>query len=320
MIHPVAGRGRAFRIGSPGTGCALTGLLLAGLALSSCGPRQPPVAPTPAVYTIGQPYSMGGLWSYPREDYGLAETGLAAVVPDARGGRRTTDGETYDPTLLTAQHRTLQLPAILRVTNLENGRSLSVRVNDRGPQDPGRVIGLSPRAAELLGIAPGRPAQVRIAVEADPSRALAASLARAPGEMPALEIATAAAGTVQRESLDPPPGARAGRSGQAGMATPGAVAVPEPDRTPPPERLPERVGQGPAMPGRLMIQLGSFTGADAARRLAARVPGARAEPFGPGRRPEWRVRLGPFPDAASADRALEQVLHTGVSEARILVD
>lgn len=320
MIHPATGRGRAFRTGSPGTGCALAGVLLAGLALSSCGPRQPPVAPTPAVYTIGQPYSMGGLWSYPREDYGLVETGLAAVVPDARGGRRTTDGETYDPALLTAQHRTLQLPAILRVTNLENGRSLLVRVNDRGPQDPGRVIGLSPRAAELLGIAPGRPAQVRIAVEADLSRALAASLARAPGEMPALEIATAAAGTVQRESLDPPPGARAGRPGQAGMAVSGAAAVPEPDRTPPPERLPERVSQGPAMLGRLMIQLGSFTGADAARRLAARVPGARAEPFGPGRRPEWRVRLGPFPDAASADRALEQVLRTGVSEARILAD
>ncbi|UPG71522.1 SPOR domain-containing protein [Roseomonas gilardii subsp. gilardii] len=279
------------------------------------------MAPTPAVYTIGQPYSMGGLWSYPREDYGLVETGLATVLPDARGGRRTTDGETYDPVLLTAQHRTLQLPTILRVTNLENGRSLSVRVNDRGPQDPGRVIGLSPRAAELLGIAPGRPAQVRIAVEADPSRALAASLPRAPGEMPALEIATAAAGTVQRESLDPPPGAHGGRPGQAipGPA-PGTAAMPEPDRTPPPERLPERVSQGPATPGRLLIQLGSFTGADAARRLAARVPGARAEPFGPGRRPEWRVRLGPFPDAASADQALEQVLRTGVSEARILVD
>ncbi|ATR20414.1 Lipoprotein [Roseomonas mucosa] len=299
---------------------AVPAVLALGLVLASCGPRTPPVAPTPAVYTIGQPYSMGGLWSYPREDYGLAETGLATVLPGTGDGRRTADGETYDPALLTAQHRTLQLPAILRVTNLENGRSLSVRVNDRGPQDPGRVIGLSPRAAELLGIARGRPAQVRIEVEAEPSRALAASLARAPGEMPALSIATAAAGTVQRESLGPPPGARGSQPGRAATLASGAVAVPEPDRTPPPERLPERVSQGPAMPGRLMIQLGSFTGADAARRLAARVPGARAEPFGPGRRPEWRVRLGPFPDTASADRALEQVLRTGVSEARILVD
>ncbi|MFC7551974.1 septal ring lytic transglycosylase RlpA family protein [Pseudoroseomonas wenyumeiae] len=86
---------------------------------------------------------MGGVWSYPREDFALRETGLATVIPDPRPGRATADGEIYDPALLTAAHRTLQLPAILVVTNLENGLSLRVRVNDRGPAQSGRVVALS---------------------------------------------------------------------------------------------------------------------------------------------------------------------------------
>ena len=71
-----------------------------------------------------------------------------------------------------AAHRTLQLPAVVTVTNLENGRSLTLRVNDRGPANPGRVIGLSDRAADLLGVPAGGAAQVRVTVDGDRSRAL----------------------------------------------------------------------------------------------------------------------------------------------------
>ncbi|MBD0272989.1 MAG: sporulation and cell division repeat protein, partial [Acetobacteraceae bacterium] len=108
---------------------------------------------------------MGGAWSYPREDYALAESGLAVVLPDGARGRRTANGEVYDPAALVAAHRTLQLPAVVRVWNLDTGREARVRVNDRGPEAPGRVIGLSRRAAALLGVVPGEPARVRIAVD-----------------------------------------------------------------------------------------------------------------------------------------------------------
>jgi rare lipoprotein A len=87
-----------------------------------------------------------------------------------------------------------------------------------------------------------------------------------------------------------------------------------------PERLPEALAQGYARPGRLFIQASTFTARDAAQRQAARLPGAQVEAFGPGRRPEYRVRLGPYGSVAQADAGLEMVRRSGVSDARILVD
>ncbi|HYZ30837.1 MAG TPA: RlpA-like double-psi beta-barrel domain-containing protein, partial [Crenalkalicoccus sp.] len=104
---------------------------------------KPPASAPQARYVIGTPYRMGGVWSYPREDFALVETGYSVVVPDTRSGRITADGEAWDPGAPLAAHRTLQLPAILRVTALKTGRSLDLRVIDRGPVEPGRILGLS---------------------------------------------------------------------------------------------------------------------------------------------------------------------------------
>lgn len=285
---------------------------LAALALLSACARP---TPSPARYVIGDPYSLGGLWSYPREDFGLADTGLAAIIADSRAGRVTANGETYDPAALMAAHRTLQMPAILRVTNLEAGRELLVRVNDRGPAAPARVLGLSPRAADLLGARDGT--QLRIVVEAEPSRALAAGLPQS--ETPGLVIAAAPAGSVARESLAPPPGARAAMQVREGRPAPVLVATAATTAAPS-IALPMQATSVAPRPGRLWIQAGSFTGRDAAQRQAARIAGARVESFGPGRRPEFRVRLGPLQTAPEADGALARVLRAGISEARIVVD
>jgi rare lipoprotein A len=279
-------------------------LLALPLALAAC-------AETPARYVVGEPYRMGGVWSYPREDFALVETGLATRHPGPGAFARTANGEAW--TGAVAAHRTLQLPAVVSVTNLENGRSMLLRVNERGPVHPGRVIGLSDRAAELLGIPPGGAAQVRVAVDGERSRLLAEA---APGR-PALAIATAPRAAVAAESLAPPPGARAAaapppRAAEA-AATPEAAAVPA-------LRLPETVTTGPASPGRLWIEAGTLSGADAAGRLAARLPGARVEASGPRRAQQFRVLLGPFASVAAADAALERTLAAGVSGARILVD
>ncbi len=302
----------------------LAAALLAGLA--GCAPRDTAPVPQPR-YMIGAPYQMGGLWSYPREDFALDETGLATVATDARAGRRTTNGEVHDPTALTAAHRTLQLPAVLAVTNLETGLRVEVRVNDRGPENPGRVVALSRRAAELIGLRPGGAAQVRIEVVGDASRAFAAGLPNT--EAPPLEIAAAPVGAVGREDLAPPPGATqatrlrqarqlpgAGQAGGATNATTGAA---------PPLRLPERVTRVPARPGQLWVELATFSRRDLADRQAARLSGLRARVDvlggrGRGVQPSYRVRLGPFNAAAEADRALEGTLRAGVSEARIRVD
>ena len=113
-------------------------LLLAGCGLFGGG------KPTPR-YVIGEPYRLDGVWRYPREDFALTETALAAVY-ERRG--LTANGETFDGGALAAAHPTLQLPALARVTNLENGRQIMVRVNDRGPDSAARSLGLTRHAAE----------------------------------------------------------------------------------------------------------------------------------------------------------------------------
>jgi rare lipoprotein A len=275
---------------------------------------------------VGEPYRMGALWSYPREDFALEETGVAAVVPDQRRGRSTANGEVWDPAILVAAHRTLQLPAIVTVTNLETGRQVQLRVNDRGPENPGRVIGLSRRAAELLGVPAQGTAPVRIAVDSAPSRALAVALpSREPGRAPA--VAAAPRTEVTAEALAPPPGARGAAGGGGGGSAAirmSAAAGPDGAAAPglPPDPLPEVVAQGPlAPPVRYVVEAGNFFRRDLAQRQAARIgAGAWVDTEGTGRQAVHRVRIGPFPDLASADRAVAGVLAAGLPEVRLIVE
>ena len=98
-----------------------------------------------------RPYTVAGKRYTPRIDGDYSEKGLASWYSYPKGTRRTATGESFDPGELTAAHKTLPLPCIVEVTNLENGKKLKVRVNDRGPFVDGRIIDLSRRAAEKLG-------------------------------------------------------------------------------------------------------------------------------------------------------------------------
>ncbi len=102
-------------------------------------------------YQVGKPYTIRGKRYVPREDPNYKSKGLASWYGPNFHGRLTANGEVYDQFALSAAHPTMPLPSYARVTNLENGASLIVRVNDRGPFAPKRVIDLSARAAELLG-------------------------------------------------------------------------------------------------------------------------------------------------------------------------
>lgn len=99
---------------------------------------------------IGKPYKVKGKWYRPRLDPEYSRVGAASWYGNAFHGRLTANGEVYDMTHLTAAHPTMPLPSYARVTNLSNGSSVIVRVNDRGPYADGRIIDLSKRAAELL--------------------------------------------------------------------------------------------------------------------------------------------------------------------------
>jgi rare lipoprotein A len=98
----------------------------------------------------GKPYMVRGKMYYPKEDKGYKKVGAASWYGDAFHGRLTANGEIYDMTHLTAAHPTMPLPSYARVTNLKNGSSVIVRVNDRGPYSDGRIIDLSKQAADML--------------------------------------------------------------------------------------------------------------------------------------------------------------------------
>ncbi|MGE0651139.1 MAG: septal ring lytic transglycosylase RlpA family protein [Alphaproteobacteria bacterium] len=125
-------------------------------------------------YKVGNSYKINGVWYYPKVDYEYVETGIASWYGPNFHGRRTANGESFDQNIVSAAHRTLPLPSLVRVTNLENGRSIQVRVNDRGPFAHGRIIDLSRQGAQLLGFHRKGTAKVRVEIMAQESRQIAA--------------------------------------------------------------------------------------------------------------------------------------------------
>lgn len=134
------------------------------------------------VYKVGNPYKIMGKWYYPKEDYSYSEVGTASWYGKDFHAKKTANGEKYDMNSLTAAHRTLPLPSIVKVTNLENGRSLVLRVNDRGPYAKNRIIDVSRRASQLLGFYTQGTTKVRVEVMEKESKALKAALTGEPLE------------------------------------------------------------------------------------------------------------------------------------------
>src|SRR5450432_422177 len=151
-------------------------VLMAGASLAACGTITPKYAvrggaePAPHAKAPGgvrvratdQPYQVGGIWYVPHDQPGYDETGTASWYGDAFNMKATADGETFDMTRYSAAHTTLPLPSMVEVTNLDNGRKLVVRVNDRGPFVGGRIIDLSHAAAQELGYDRAGTAHVRV--------------------------------------------------------------------------------------------------------------------------------------------------------------
>ncbi|MGZ5870537.1 MAG: septal ring lytic transglycosylase RlpA family protein [Bradyrhizobium sp.] len=121
-----------------------------------------PVPKGGGTYRVGKPYIVAGRVYVPEEDVNYREEGLASWYGDDFHGRLTANGEIFDMAALSAAHPTLPMPCYARVTNLGNGRSLIVRVNDRGPYHGNRVMDVSSRAAELLEFKSNGVARVRV--------------------------------------------------------------------------------------------------------------------------------------------------------------
>ena len=165
--------------------CANRGGIDARYGVSPSARLVEPGEPVPkggGVYRVGSPYMVGGRVYVPQEDQNYNAVGLASWYGADFHGRATANGEIFDDNSISAAHPTLPLPSYVRVTNLSNGRSLIVRVNDRGPYHGNRIIDVSMRAAHLLGFTNRGIAWVRVQyvgrapIEGSDDRVLASTL------------------------------------------------------------------------------------------------------------------------------------------------
>lgn len=282
--------------------------------------QPPPPKPSVGVYKVGDTYQVGGVWYYPHEQPDYDETGVASWYGPGFDGKLTANGELFDKNGLTAGHTTLPMPVNVRVTNLDNGKAIVLRVNDRGPFYKGRIIDVSEHAATLLGFHDLGTARVRVTYlgRAD----LTNGQPQPFGAGTPAEVTTAAAAapmsTVETASLAALPGTKTSTAPQEKpLPKPAASAAP-----PPPSKPTGQVEQV-AVPtkNQLYVQVGAFGSYMNARRLALQLGnGLHIYPIQRGGTTIYRVRSGPFDSVTQADDALTKMLDAGGNDAQIVVD
>lgn len=251
-------------------------------------------------YKLGSPYRIEGSWYYPSYDPHYDRTGVASWYGPQFHGRKTANGERFDMNEVSAAHPTLPLPSRVRVTNLENGRQLVVRVNDRGPFIDGRLIDLSRRGAQLLGFYRKGLARVRVEY-----LGLDQPLPDAP--LPADRLVRFAAADTPIVAFKPRPQARA-------EALPPAK---KPTRS-------SRAGGAPsagASSGALLVEAAVLDKRDDAVRLGNLIRSfgdVVVEPERRGGRLVYAVRIGPVGSDREAASIVSELARAGLTQSRIV--
>ena len=325
------------RISSVGTAVLL--VFLAGCGMDS-GSGEPgthtdtePVAKPH--YRIGAPYQVDGTWYYPQRDDGYDESGIASWYDPEYEGNLTANGEVFDRDSVSGAHRTLPLPSIVRVTNLENGRQIDVRINDRGPFVRGRLVDLSRRAAQLLGFVDQGLTRARVEILPERSRTAAAALEG---------TGTIGPNAGDSAALPPPPAATPRGPVSSGILSsiPGSAIAPETSRTARPR--PGSVGNATALfargdpsvavpqtsvvqrvvhPTQLYVEAAAFSRSANAGNVSnalSDIGNAAIRNAVVRGRTMYQVRIGPLASVQMADQVLQRVIDRGFPGARIVVD
>ena len=260
-------------------------------------PEPQPKAEPRSQYGNKSPYTvLGESYRVLPSASGYVERGIASWYGNKFHGYTTSTFEKYDMYAYSAAHKTLPLPSYARVTNLENGRSVVVRVNDRGPFVQNRIVDLSYVAAVKIGVWPKGTAMVEVRA-LDPARP---------------------------DAAPPAPVAAQGNA----VAAPGPSTAPATEAAPPPPVAPR--GNAAATPGKtpkplLYLQVGAYGDRANAENAAAKVRAARLGDVRivaaqSGGKAVQRVRLGPLRDVDEADRLTPQVRALGLGEPRVAID
>ena len=293
---------------------------------------QPKVEKKTGTYKVGDPYEINDVWYYPSVDYEYDETGIASWYGKQFHGALTANGETFDMNAISAAHKTLPMPSVVQVTNLENGRSLKLVVNDRGPFVNGRILDASRRTAQLLGFEKQGTARVRVQVLADESRLIAYQ--NSPKELreeEKIKITAVERDVVTSQSLAPPPGEQGNAPETSKNDETAPVlrsALPEMGDAETLSAIKEEpvdpvVSQKYVRPTALYIQAGAFTKVENAYRIKtqiARISPAQITEAKVGAQTYFRVRIGPFRTVEQADSILDSVINAGYKNARLIVE
>ncbi len=318
------------------------GGLMAGamLLLSGCGSVDgkreggPTASPTPTTAAngvadtpvkLGDPYTIGGTTYTPADIPDYDDVGYASWYGEELAGKPTANGEIFDPAAISAAHRTLPLPSYVEVTALDTGRTILVRVNDRGPMVGDRLIDLSRGAAEQLGLTDGV-AAVRVR-RTNPPAAERAQLRSGkpvperigtPESLLAILRSKAKALPVPKTAVAAAPVASQPAAPIAsGTAKPGddRFVVEGPGTTKPAAKPAAATKPAPAAGGRYVVQVGAFS-AESRANAAAKSVGGHVTKAGN----LWRVRMGPFAGDAEARGALAKAKAKGFRDAVVQRD
>ena len=297
-------------------------------------------------YKVGNPYTIDGTTYVPREEFNHTETGMASWYGPGFHGRNTANGEVYNQSERTAAHRTLQMPSVVRVTNLDNGRSTTVRINDRGPYARSRILDVSRATAEELGMIGAGTAHIRIDQLSAESMAVkdVAISGGGPAEQEAaiarVESGRGAPAPATAVAQAPPPAPEPSRT-----VAPPPPPPPPPQQAPPPrpaEQLvwatppagappprpagpsgPTIASLSPHTPGGYYVQAGAFstmTNAERQRGLIASYGATEISQAQSGGREVFRVRLGPYTTSDAAGIVADRLKRSGYGDARVVAD
>lgn len=300
-------------------------VLIGSAALAACATPQPKFAakhpvtgPTPGQmptgaggkYKVGSPYQVAGVWYSPKEEPGYDQQGLATWYGAEHHLKPTANGEIFDKYALSAAHTTLPLPSIVEVTNLENGKSVQVRVNDRGPFHDGGLIDLSQAAAQQLGFEQQGRTSVRVRyVGPAPLGAPDAGL-RYAGYTPSTPTDQMPSGPTPYVGLNPSPGTAPLPPAVGSSALP-PLNVTTPVATP-------SSGTGLAY----RVQAGAFADPANAQRVVNQLGGGVTATVEPYQRADgvtlYRVMVQGTPDEAEAWALRDRVAASGFAEARVV--
>lgn len=276
-------------------------LFLAGCASNNVDLGESPYSQAAAIkgqggfYKVGKPYKIAGKTYYPEEDYSYSEVGIASWYGKDFHNKKTANGEKYDMNTLTAAHRTLPLPSIVRVTNLENGRSLVLRVNDRGPYAKNRIIDISKRGAQLLGYQTQGTAKVKVELLEKESKALKAAML---GE--------------KVEDI---------KYSSSAASTPAPAIVEDKTLVIYNANTSDKITNHYATDKNYFVQAGSFAKKNSANNLSGQLSKfgkTNVSPTEIAGRTFYRVRIGPFNFKEEAEVTLAKVKNYGVQNASVV--